>query len=186
MKNAWARITPDDVTQDTDLMVYGVNITQDVLNSAKYWRQGRKDKFGKTIAKMSKLLVAAKASTSPSTNNTGTHTSLKPVKVYEGTPAAQFAAGFFFGIRAGGYKVEELDACLRKETKAVATFSMGISELQEALKEDGDPDRHRWGQQEAVRALREMALFIYEMATQKANRQYVCPQLTEQTENRGT
>jgi hypothetical protein len=56
-------------------------------------------------------------------------------------------------------------------------FHMGLSELGEALKEDDDPDRHSWGQQVAVRALREMAKFIYEMATEQSNMQYICPEL---------
>jgi hypothetical protein len=91
--------------------------------------------------------------------------------------ASQFAAGFFFGIHAGGYKIDDLDKCLRREMKATSLFKMGLNEITEALKEDSQPESHGWGQQEAVRALREMAKFIYEMATEKENMKYICPDL---------
>lgn len=167
------------------LLVNGVDLTVPLVEAANAYEAKRKDQFGEAIPKMSKILVGTQGSPSGSgQGSSGNPPKHKPVKVYEGSPAAQFAAGFFFGIKAGGFKQEDLDKCLDKELKAVKAFNMGFSEIKEALKEDSDPDRHRWGQQVAVRALREMGLFIYEMATETSHRNLICPQLTDVPANR--
>merc|ERR1711990_138083 len=96
-----------------------------------------------------------------------------PKVSYIGTTRAQFAAGFLFGIHQGGFNLKDLDVCLDKENTADKIFHNALDELKEALKEDAHPESHNWGQQIAVRSLRAMAEFIYDMATEKSGKSFV-------------
>ena len=92
-----------------------------------------------------------------------------PKKVYFQKMAAEFASGFFFGIKVGGFDENDLYDCLQNETEAYDTFTVADNMMKQGMKGaniDGDL---------VVGSLQFMSYFSYEMATEQNENKSSCP-----------
>ena len=173
MSDAWRN--PKDVSFNNNrLSLHGMDLEDQLgLRSQAAWAAKDYETVGEELGRASlKLINNGKLIDQGKDPSSGSSTDVDPKKVYFQKMGAEFASGFLFGIRIGGFNEDELYDCMLKEEKAYGIFLNADMEMKKAIQYSDN--------ELAVKALEDMVRYIYDLAEEKGTDGVkICPSLTK-------